>query len=159
MSTSQPDTREADGLFTTILQQNSSLAALYGVSADELEAVYAQAFDDITAERYDAALEHTALLVKLDPADPRFQFSFAYCLHHLGDHEAAGRHYAQSLLYDATNAVCLLRAGECLLATGGLAEAREAFEATVKLSYTKVDYADVRQLAQQYLDDLAQMGA
>lgn len=159
MNTAQLDISTPQGQAEALLLHGVMPADMHGISADELEAVYAQAYEDIQAERYDAALEHAALLVRLDPGEHRYQFAFALCLHHLGDHEAAGRHYAQALLLDATNAFCTFRAGECLVALGHLADAREAFEATVKLSYLHTEYADVRALAEQQLDALAQAGA
>jgi len=148
-----------EGVADAFLHHGVTPADMHGISADELEAVYAKAYEDLDAERYDEALDDLALLVQQDPWEPRYQFAFALCLQYLGDAEAAGQHYAQSLLMDATNAFCTFRMGECLAALGNLTEARDAFESTVKLSYLKNDYADVRELAQQQLDALANIGA
>lgn len=153
------DISTPEGQADALLYRGVTPADMQGISPEELEAVYAQVCEDLEAERFDAAFDNAALLARLDPGEPRYQYAFAFCLHQLGDHEAAGRHYAQALLMDATNAFYTFRAGECLVAMGHLADAREAFEATVTLSYLNVEYAEVRELAQQQLDQLANAGA
>jgi type III secretion system low calcium response chaperone LcrH/SycD len=153
------DISTPEGMADAMLHHGITLADTHGISADDLEAVYSKAYEDIEAGRFDEALEGMAFLTQHDPWESRYQFSFALCLHNLGDYQSAGHHYAQALLMDATNAVCSFRMGECLGALGQLAEAREAFESTVALSYLKTEYADVRDLAQQRLDALTGLGA
>lgn len=153
------DLSTPEGLADAYINHAITPASLHGITAEELEAVYSRAFDLLGEEKYDEALDDLTFLVKHNPWESRYQFSFALCLHHLRQYEAAGNHYAQALLMNATDAICALRMGECLGALGHLAEAREAFESAVKLSYREAGYADTRELALQRLDTLSAAGA
>lgn len=153
------DVSTPEGQTAAFLQHGATLADLHGISAEELEAVYARGYDAIAAGQWNEALDDMAFVVRHNPWEQRYHFAFALCLHHLRQYEAAGNHYSQALLLDATDAVCAFRLGECLGALGHLSDAREAFETVVKLSYLKAEYADVRAQAQQRLDVLAAAGA
>ena len=130
-----------------------------GITPEELEAVYALGYADLQAGRLEEALERMAFLVQQDPWERRFHIAFAYCLQRAGQWESAGRFYAQALLMDATDAGCAVRAGECLEAMGALDEAREAYEAAVKLSWLDTAHAPAREDAQAGLDRLSDVGA
>jgi type III secretion system low calcium response chaperone LcrH/SycD len=152
------DISTPEGLADAFINHAITAGDLHGITADELEAVYSRAYDFLGEGDYQQALDDLAFLVKHEPSDRRYQFSFALCLHHLRQYEDAANHYAQAMLMNATDAVCALRMGECLAALGHLPEAREAFESVVKLSYLETRYADARALAQQRLDALTAAG-
>ena len=135
-----------------VLQHGVTPAMLSGITPEELEAVYALGYADLEAGRLEEACERMAFLVQQEPRERRYQIAFAHCLQQLGQWESAGRFYAQALLMDATDALCALRAGECLEAMGALEEAREAYDAAVRLSWLDTIHADTRHLAQDRLD-------
>lgn len=153
------DLSTPEGLANAFVNHAITPGDLHGITREELEAVYSRAYDFLREGDYNQALDDLAFLVKHDPWDGRYQYSFALCLHHLRQYEAAGNHYAQAMLMNATDAVCALRMGECLGALGHLREAREALETAVKLSYLDTRYADARKLAELRLDALAAAGA
>lgn len=153
------DVSTPEGRLHAVLQHGATPAQLAGITPDELEAVYALGHADIEEGRFGLACERMAFLVQQDPWERRYQIAFAHCLQQLGQWESAGRFYAQALLMDATDALCALRAGECLEALGATDEAREAYEAAVKLSCLDSIHADTRQAAQDSLDRLAAAGA
>lgn len=146
-------------LSQAIFQYGVTPAILHGVTDEELEATYQIAYELVMEDRYEEALEHAELLVRLDPGEPRYLFAFALSLHHLGEYESAARYYAEALVLKATDAVCAFRMGECLMAMEDLDNARAAFELCVKLSWLEADYAEVRELSQGHLDELFSEGA
>ena len=138
-----------------VLHEGVSPAQVLGLGAPGLESLYALAREDILAERFEPAAERLAFLVQADPAQRSYQIAFALCLQALGAHEAAGRLYAHALLTDATDALCAYRIGECLGAMQAPDEAREAYDAAIRLSWLSPDLAAVREQAQRRLDELS----
>ena len=155
-TTNPPDTPELSRAF---FQYGVTPALLHGVTDEELEATYQLAYELVMEGRYEKALEYAELLVRMDPAEQRYLFAFALCLHHVGEYASAARYYAEALVLKATDAVCAFRMGECLMAMQDLDNARTAFELCVTLSWLEADWAEVRGLAQQHLDELFGEGA
>lgn len=154
MSQALPDVSTPEGLVEAMVHHGVTPAQLRGITPDELEAVYSVTLEQLEAGQLDEALEHASLLVSNDPWDRRYHLALALCLQQYGQYDCAARFYAQALAFDATDALATYRIGECLLAMGDLSDAREAFEAAVKLSWLDGVHASVRQAAQQRLDDL-----
>lgn len=152
------DISSPEGLVDALLTEGVTLAGIKGITEEELEAVYALAHEDLAEGRTDAALDGLTFLVRHNPWEARFQYSLALCLQTLGQHQAAGTHYGQALLLDATDAACAFRLGECLVALDDLEGAREAFDSAVKLSWLQPEGHEVRGLAEQALDRLIQTG-
>jgi type III secretion system low calcium response chaperone LcrH/SycD len=152
------DVSTPEGQPDAVLHHGLTPARLAGITPQELEAVYALGYDDLQAGRLGEACERMAFLVQQDPWERRYHLAFAYCLQQAGQWESAGRFYAQALLMDATDAACAVRTGECLEAMGALDEAREAYEAAVKLSWLESTHAPAREDAQAGLDRLSGAG-
>lgn len=148
-----------EGLLDAVVNHGVSPAMLYGITPEHLEAIYSLCYEDLTAGRFEEGLDRASFLVRNEPWDRRFHLAFAFALQSLGQYESAGQFYAQAFEMDATDAVCALRIGECLGALNELDEAREAFEAAVKLSWLGADLVEVREKAQAYLDLLSEVGA
>lgn len=148
------DDRMADGLVDAMLHHGVTPADLRGITPEELEAVYSLTLDELAAGQVDEAFEHASLLVSNDPWDRRHHLVMALCLQQFGLYEAAARSYVHALAFDATDALATYRVGECLLAMGEPAQAREAFEDAVKLSWLDTAYEVVREAAQGQLDAL-----
>ena len=148
-----------EGLLDAVVNHGVSPAMLHGITAEQLEAIYSLCHDDLMAGRFEEGRERASFLLRNEPWDRRFHMAFAFALQNLGQHESAGQFYASAFEMDATDAVCALRIGECLGALNELDEAREAFEAAVKLSWLDAELAPVREKAQSYLDLLTSAGA
>jgi type III secretion system low calcium response chaperone LcrH/SycD len=143
-----------EGLMDAYLNHGATRASVQGITAEELEAVYAQALEALDEASLDDALQDLVFLVIHQPMDNRFQYSLGFCLQCLGDHTAAAGHYTYAMTLDATDALCALRMGECLLAMDDTVAARDGFEAAIQLSYLNSDDDDVRAQAQALLDTL-----
>lgn len=140
------------------LMSGAALAQVAGVSEQSLEEEYRFAYEEILDGDYEVALPRLNALVHQAPREDRYVFAMAYCLQHLGQFESAGRLYAHSLLMDASNAMCAFRIGECLLAMGSFAEAREAFETACELARLTPGFEEVRAQAGAQLDEMAAQG-
>ncbi|KQO19573.1 tetratricopeptide repeat protein [Acidovorax sp. Leaf78] len=148
------DLSTPEGIADAFVNHGVTLASAKGISDDDLEALYAVAYEHLAEGRAQDAVEDLLLLVTHDAWEPRFQFAYALALQMLGHHEAAAQHYAQALLMDATNAGCILRLGECMEAMGNAQEAEEAFRACIQLSYLSPEHHLVRAHAQARLSSL-----
>lgn len=146
------------GLLDAVINHGVSPAMLHGITPEHLEAVYTLCHDDLMAGRFEEGLRRASFLVRNEPWDRRFHLALAFALQNLEQYESAGQFYGQAFEMDATDAVCALRIGECLGALDALDEAREAFEAAVKLSWRDTDLSEVREMAQGYLDLLVREG-
>lgn len=143
-----------DGIADAFVNHGVTLASIKGLGDDDLEVLYAVAYDHLAEGRARDAVEDLLLLVTHDPWEPRFQFAYGLALQQMGQYEAAAHHYAQALLMDATDAGCILRIGECLEAQGLAQEAEEAFRACIQLSYLRPEHHLVRAHAQARLASL-----
>jgi len=148
------DISTPEGLADAFTNHGVTLASAKGVDDAQLEVLYAAAYAHLSEGRVDDAMEDLELLVTHNPWDRRFQFAFALAMQMAGQYKAAGEHYAQALLLDATDAACVLRMGECLEALGSPAEAEDAYRACIQLSYLKTEYYEVRAHAETRLSAL-----
>lgn len=126
--------------------------------AAQMEAMYRRVWQAIQAGDPAAAVDEAFILASNDPWERDYLLALAHCLHHQGDYEQAGHFYGLAFLLDATDALCAYRIGECLGALEEFPEAREAFDAAVRLSWLDPGYAEVRDYAQQRLDELTSLG-
>lgn len=159
MNPASLDVSTAEGLVDALIDQGKTLGDLHGITPQELEVVYAAAYGALESGNVRQAFDHAAFLVCNDPWDRRFHMIAGVCLQQLGQFDAAYRSYAQALLFEATDAVCLFRLAECLEAMGEQGDARQAFLDVVKLSTGQPDHADVREAAQARLDDMGGLSA
>ncbi len=159
MAKKRLDVSTPQGRRDALLLHGVTPAQLAGISTDELEAIYGLALEDLSASRFDDAIDRLAFLVQQNPWERRYQVAFAHGLQSVGQWEAAGRFYAEALLTDGTDALCAFRAGECLGAMGEKDAAREAFETAVKLSWIEPGQPAVREAALRRLDRLVREGA
>lgn len=148
------DLSTPEGLADAFVHHGVTLASIKGISDEELEAVYAEAYHQLAEGRPHDAVEDLMLLVSHNPWEPRYQQAYGLALQLLGQYEAAAQHYGQALLMDATHAGCVMRIGECLEAQGDATAAEEAYRASIQLSYRDPAHHLVRAHAQARLTHL-----
>jgi type III secretion system low calcium response chaperone LcrH/SycD len=159
MQAGEVDISSREGLVNALFNHGLTPALAHGITDDELEAVYAQGYEDLEQGRFDEALGQLSFLVSQAPWDRRFQYSLGLCQQHRGEYAAAGSFYANAMMLDATDALSAFRMGECLAAQDDREAARDAFEAAITLSALGVDQQQVRGFAESALDQLAASGA
>lgn len=115
-----------------ILAGTTDLAAVNGITADELEAVYSLGHSLYATARYKDAQDLFRFLTLHRHMEARFWFGLAASCHMLGDITNAARSYAVCALLNPMDAQVSLRAGECFLAMGDRKTAATALEAAVQ---------------------------
>lgn len=158
MHAQQLDISTPQGFVEAVAGHGATLADLHGVTQDELEAVYRLACADLREGRPEAAVDRLAQLAQLAPLERRYLIAYATALQILQQYASAAKFYGCALILQATDALCALRIGECLAAQSEWAEAREAFEAAVKLSWLDARHERVREAALARIDQLARLG-
>lgn len=153
------DVGTSEGIVDALIRHGVTPADLRGITEEELEAVYRLAYGALEAGNVRQAFEQASFLVCNDPWDRRFHMMAGVCLQQLAQFDAAYRSYAQALAFDATDAICTYRIGECLLALGETRDAHAAFEAAVKLSWADPAGILVREAALHQLDQSSGMYA
>lgn len=123
------------------------------------DAMYRRVWQAIQAGDHAGAVEEAFVLAGSDPWERDYLLALACCLHHLAEYEQAAQMYGLAFLLDATDALCAYRIGECLGALEHWADAREAFESAIRLSWLAPEQPQVRDEAQQRLDELSSLGA
>lgn len=146
------------GFVDALAGHGVTLADLHGMQKDELDAVHALACADLREGRAESAVERLALLVQFAPDDRRYLVAYGLALQQVRQYESAAKFYGYALLMEATDALCTLRIGECLASQAQWAEARDAFEAAVKLSWMDPKYEPVRMAALARLDQIVRLG-
>ncbi|NKI94068.1 hypothetical protein [Rhizobacter sp. SG703] len=98
---------------------------LSGWSVAAIEPMYSVAHHLYGQARHDDALRLFAILVTLDPYDPRFQKGMGACKQMQQQPGAAMQHYALATMLDMTDPQPLLHWAECLLSLGQRDDALE----------------------------------
>ena len=124
MQTPLPCTPTAP-LFDSADDYLAAAQRLSGWSVTRIEPLYSVAHHLYEQARHDDALRLFAILVTLDPYDPRFQKGMGACKQMQQQPDDAMRHYALATLLDMTDPQPLLHWAECLLSLGQRDEALE----------------------------------
>lgn len=110
------------------LAEGGTLGRLTGRSADELEAIYAQAHGQYGQGRYDEAARLFACVVFHNHLEPRYLYAYAACLQALRRFAEALQYYGMVFVIEPDNPVLKFHVAECMVGMGKLAEARDMLE-------------------------------
>ena len=122
---------------TTIAKFASELQALDSskrFSHDELETVYALAYNLYSTGRYDDALRYFTFLILYRPTDPKYLLGLGAAQQMGKQFEAAIQTYSFLTMLDPSDPGPTLRIGECLMLLGQAAEARDSFQMVVDMA-------------------------
>ena len=112
-----------------VMEGKATLAAVQGITNEDLEAVYGVAHGLYSAGRYADALDLFRFLVLHAHVTGRYWFGLGACQQMLGDTAGALKSYGMAALFDPAEAEVPLRAAECFLKLGDRVNARSAAEA------------------------------
>ncbi len=125
------------------------------VATPEVEQqLYEQAMEALSSEQFERSSEAFSTLLSINPLDADYLFGFALSLQFMGAIEKAAEYFSMSYALDPSNGACAFRLGECLLALGHEEDAREALRTAVQLDAVPGSDPEVRELAQQLLDQI-----
>jgi tetratricopeptide (TPR) repeat protein len=117
-------------------------ALIDGWPDDEVEVVYAEAYQLFEAQRYQEALPLALHLSVNRPLDQRFMFMAGMILQSLGDPLLAASFYATLLTLDAEFVPAAFRMAECYAAIGDQKDAHEIFEMAIDMGRGNLGDAD-----------------
>jgi type III secretion system low calcium response chaperone LcrH/SycD len=145
---------ELEQIVAEIAQGHTDLAAVTGLTDQDLEAIYAIGHGLYTAGKYDEAVNFFQVLCICRQTEARFWFGLAACAQVLGDASTALRAYGMAALFDTENPQTSLRAAECLIKLGDPKTARTALEAVLLLTEGKPQNTAYRERARLMLQQL-----
>ncbi len=121
-----------------------TLAQLYRLEPQELEAAYALGYSLYNQARWNEAFQVFSFLTYYNPLERRFHLGRAACLQMLEQHENALHAYGPAYVLDALDSTTALHIAECLIALRRKDEARAALEAVAELAADDPTAAAVR---------------
>ncbi|CCB66717.1 SycD/LcrH family type III secretion system chaperone [Hyphomicrobium sp. MC1] len=112
-----------------ILDGRTDLAAIAGMTAEEIEAIYSIGYGFYTSGNYQDALDIFKFLCMHRHLDKRFWMGLGATSQLLKDYDRAIVSYRTCAMLDLSDAQLPLRAAECFLALGDMVQAQLALEA------------------------------
>ncbi len=109
---------------------------------DEVERVYAQAYQLYEDQRYEEALPLAMHLSVNRPLDARFMFMTGMILQLLGDPLLGAVFFATLLSIDSNFVPAAFRLAECYASVGQMKESREIFEVAIDIGRETLGHAE-----------------
>lgn len=133
---------ELMSLLEQIMEGETTLAEIKGLSADALELLYSIAHQFYTAGNYERASQFFQNLMLLNHWDVRYTFGLAACMQAQKQYEEALNVYSALYFMDSKNPDIFLNAGICRLALGDKVEAEDAFFMAKEMARDKKEYKE-----------------
>ena len=144
----QSDTRA----LLRMLTEGGTLAGLYGLAADELEALYSVGLGQYNQARWDEAQKVFGQLVTLRHGEPRYLNALAATHQMRGEHAKAVHYYGLSQLLAPKDPAPTFHTAHSLLALGLVDDAVEALQIDLRQCDGDTGKAALAQRAQALLD-------
>jgi type III secretion system low calcium response chaperone LcrH/SycD len=144
-----------------ILQGQTDIAALNGLTVEEMEAIYGLGYGFYTAGQHREALDIFRFLCLHRHLEPKYWLGLGAVNQMLGDYGTAVQSYAVCGLLDPTDPQVSLRAAECFIALGDAKSAGVALEAVLQLCAGAPQYAHWAERAgvlREHLSKMAKAG-
>lgn len=125
------------------------------IGDEQMEAVYAYAFNLVDQEQYREAGELLAWLAGMDQFQPKYMIGLGICRQQLKEYVGAIEAFAIAALLELENPIPPIRAAECYLALGKLDEAQSGVKAALHWAAARPEHEAVRERAkilQQAID-------
>lgn len=116
-----------------LFQQGGSLAQLYNIAPEQLEAAYTLAYQYYHQARWQDALTIFEFLCQHQHTERRYQLGRAACLKMLKRYELALHAYGLAHFMQATDAHSAMQIAQCLIALERRADAVTALESVLAL--------------------------
>jgi type III secretion system low calcium response chaperone LcrH/SycD len=105
------------------IQEGYSLAAAMGISKDQLEAIYATAYQFFNQGKYEKAMKLFGFLLIHEQSDRRFFIAFGTCLQMLNTPDEALKYLGIASVWEPSDPGPAVQVAECLLALNRSSEA------------------------------------
>ncbi|ELI8014109.1 CesD/SycD/LcrH family type III secretion system chaperone [Yersinia enterocolitica] len=124
------------------------------VNPQEAQARYARGYQAWLMDDYVAAMEDFSWLTLYFPLEPQFHLALAGALQMQQEFTLALSAYACALLLEAKDPEPVYQMAVCLLALDKGADAREALQTAIEMSYLSQEYAPTAEKANQLLNSI-----
>ncbi|WP_145512805.1 tetratricopeptide repeat protein [Yersinia kristensenii] len=125
-----------------------------GVNAQEVQTRYARGYQAWLVDDYIAATEDFFWLTLHCPLEPQFHLALAGAMQMQQEFTLALSAYACALLIEAQDPEPVYQMAVCLQAMGKGADAREALQTAIEMSYLNPEYAPTAEKASQLLNSI-----
>jgi type III secretion system low calcium response chaperone LcrH/SycD len=146
--------RHHENLATRIAAGESTLAEVLKLSSEELEALYAMAYNQYEHRKYDEARRIFAMLTLFAPTSYTYTLGLALSVYRTGDLGEAATAFAHCLLLDPLRPEAYLYHAECMFRLGHMESVRESLEQAVLLSEDEEEFAHLHSRARVMLENL-----
>jgi type III secretion system low calcium response chaperone LcrH/SycD len=117
---------ELEDKMQEFLMSGGTMHELYGITEEELEALYTKGFQEYNAQQYEKAMETFAYLIYLKPDEKRYLFAFGAVLQVIKDYKKAIYYYSMAADQDILDPTITLHIVECLVALDMHSDALDA---------------------------------
>lgn len=138
------------------LMAGGTMHELYGITSDELEALYTKGFQEYNAKQYSKAIETFSYLIYLNPYEKRFLFAFGALLQTVKDYKKAIYYYTLAAEQDIADPTITLHIVECLVALGMQEDALAALEILLQETVSEPKWSALYTKARAYQTLLTQ---
>ncbi len=143
---------EATTLILETLEKGGTLGDIKGFTPEEVEAVYALAYNLFQQQKYEDAEKLFQFLCFYEHLDKRFWMGLGGCRQHLKQYEGAIDAYSVLGMLDMENPYPPLHAADCYVALGDMEKAESALEAAIHWSGDDDRYQEVKSRAALLLE-------
>lgn len=131
----------------------------HGLTDNSMEAVYAVAYNEFQANRFEEAHRLFVFLCMFDHLNQKYWMALGACRFGAKNYGAAAAAYGMAGMIEDADPVPPLRAADCYLAEGDVDTAVEALEFGIKLCGDNPNYAAGRTRAEAILEMLPENAA
>lgn len=129
-----------------------TLKSVAGITDDDLEAIYAMAYNLVSARKFDKAEQLFRFLCMYDHTEKRWWNGLGVTLQNAGKHEEAVNAYAMATILDVEDPRPQAQAGYCLAALERWPEAKSALEGAIMMCGSKPEHAEILSQANGLLE-------
>ncbi|MDR2390752.1 MAG: SycD/LcrH family type III secretion system chaperone [Planctomycetota bacterium] len=131
--------------------EGGTLGTMLQIGDEELEAIYAVAYSQYNARKYDKAIDLFKFLCLYDHNEARWFYGLGVAQQAKREYAAAVNSYAVATLLDVDDPRPQTQAGYCLLALERWQEAQSALEGALMACGQQAEFADIRRQAEALL--------
>lgn len=138
--------------FRKHIAEGRTARSFAGITDEELEAIYAVAYNHFTAKKYDKAIDLFKFLCVYDHLEPRWSYSLGVTQQRKGDFAEAVKAFSVAAVLDALDPKPQVQAGYCLMALEQWSEAQSALEGGIIACGSDPAHRDTLHQAQTMLE-------
>lgn len=128
--------------------------AAFGISNEQIEAIYAQAYRLYNTGKYQEAIDLFRVLIVMDASDSKYALGLAACFHMLKEYDSAVKLYMMTGIIDGDSPIPHFHASDCYIQMGDRASAVLSLDMAVKRAGEKPEYQVLKDRALLTIDSL-----